>query len=118
MASFDPALGHAVMGLVVNSSDLFDFLRRKPNFVSVVQAAEPQPDDSTVLIEGAKRLANENRVLSRVFLAWLRPGRDFLLLALHEELDLGRLLLHGPRNLLLSCWRLDIVVFVIKVINC
>ncbi len=118
MASFDPALDHAVLGLVVNSSDLFEFLMRMPNFVSVVQAAEPQPDDSTVLIEGAKRLANEYRVLVRVFLAWLRPGRDFFLVALHEELDLGRLLLHGPRDLRLSCRRLDIVVFGIRVINC
>ena len=99
MASFDPALDHAVLGLVVNSSDLFEFLMRMPNFVSVVQAAEPQPDDSTVRFEVAKRLVNEHRVLARLLLARLRPGRDFLLLALHEKLDLCRLLLLGPRDL-------------------
>ena len=117
MAALDPALQHAVLGLVVDAGDLFDFLGRVPNFVSAVQAAEPQPDDSAILVEGAERLADEDRVLARLLLAWPRPGRDVLLLALPVKLYLSCFLLLGPRDLGLSRWRLHIVVFRIRIVH-
>ena len=77
MASLDLVLNHAVLGLLNNPSHVFYFLGRWQNFVLVVQAAEPQPENSAVLVEDEKRLVNENRVLARLFLAGISKGVTF-----------------------------------------
>jgi hypothetical protein len=81
VASLDPVLNHAVFCLVNKPSDVFYFLGRMPNFVLVVQAAEPQPDNLAVLVKNAKRLANEYRVLARLLLAGIGKGVTFFYLS-------------------------------------